>query len=162
MTSLEDLFHALLQELYSAEEQLLKALPKFARRSSNPKLSRALTDHESETEGHLQRLEQVFEMIGRPAAGSGCEGVAAIIAKGEAIVSEASVHTVRDAGMLAAVQATEHYEIASHGTLVAWAELLNESHAVRLLRQTLDEEKKADLLLTEIANGSVNEAAQMA
>jgi ferritin-like metal-binding protein YciE len=159
MRSMDELFHGLLQDVYFAEKQLLKALPKLAKNSANEKLRQAFTTHRDETEGQVERLEEVFEAIGKKPRGKTCDAILGIIAEGQEIIDEASEDAVRDAGMIAAAQAAEHYEIARYGTLCAWAELLGLDRAVELLRETLAEEKHADELLTSIAVSGVNESA---
>lgn len=159
MKSMEDLFHNALQDVYYAEKQLLRTLPKLARNSSNAELERALTDHRRETEGHVRRLEEVFDMIGKKPRGKKCDGILGIVAEGDEIMEEAEEGTLCDAGIIAAAQAAEHYEIARYGTLCAWAKTLGKREAARLLKETLEEEKKADKLLSSIAEGKVNEAA---
>ena len=162
MKSMEELFYGLLQDVYFAEKKLLKTLPKLAKKSADPELGHAFSDHCQETEGHVERLEQVFEAIGKRARGKQCDAIMGIIAEGEEVISEAEGDTIRDAGILAAAQAAEHYEIARYGTLIAWAEQMGKADVAELLRETLDEEKKADQLLTRIAESSVNQAAQAA
>ena len=162
MKSMEDLFYALLQDVYFAEKQLVKALPKMAKQSANAELEKAFTDHLEQTKGHVERLDQVFELIGKRAKGKRCEAIMGIIAEGEEVIEDADNDNIRDAGILAAAQAAEHYEIARYGTLCAWAEELGDGEAVKLLKQTLEEEKEADELLTQIAEDTVNEAARAA
>jgi ferritin-like metal-binding protein YciE len=145
--------------VYFAEKQLLKALPKLAKNSANQKLREAFTTHRDETEGQVERLAEVFEAIGKKPRGKTCDAILGIIAEGQEIIDEARQEAVRDAGMIAAAQAAEHYEIARYGTLCAWAELLGLDRAVELLRETLAEEKHADELLTSIAISGVNESA---
>jgi len=159
MQSMDELFHALLQDVYFAEKQLLKALPKLAKKSTNGKLQEAFTTHRDETEGHVERLEKIFEAIGKKPRGKTCDAILGIIAEGEEVMHKVDDEAVRDAGILAAAQAVEHYEIARYGTLRAWAELLGQQEAVGLLGETLAEEKHADELLTSIADGGVNESA---
>jgi ferritin-like metal-binding protein YciE len=149
-------------DVYFAEKQLVKALPKMAKQSANAELEKAFTDHLEQTKGHVERLDQVFELIGKRAKGKRCEAIMGIIAEGEEVIEDADNDNIRDAGILAAAQAAEHYEIARYGTLCAWAEELGDGEAVKLLKQTLDEEKEADELLTQIAEGTVNEAARAA
>jgi ferritin-like metal-binding protein YciE len=159
MQSMDELFHALLQDVYFAEKQLLKTLPKLAKKSSNEKLQEAFTNHRDETEEHVERLEKVFEAIGKKPRGKTCDAILGIIAEGQEVIDEVDDAALRDAGILAAAQAAEHYEIARYGTLRAWAELLGHEEAVKLLSKTLAEEKHADELLTSIADGGVNESA---
>lgn len=162
MKTMDDLFYALLQDVYYAEKQLLKALAKMAKKSSNPKLEQAFTDHRAETEGQIARLEQVFEMLDKRARGKKCDAILGIVAEGEEVIEEAEDDEVLDAGLIGAGQAAEHYEIARYGTLVAWAKQLGKPQIARLLHQTLEEEKKADALLTQIAESQVNPAARSA
>src|ERR1700733_5921809 len=159
MQSMNELFHALLQDVYYAEKQLLKALPKLAKKSANAQLSEAFLTHRDETEGQIERLDKVFEMIGKKPRAKKCDAILGIIAEGEEVIAEVEDRAVRDAGILAAAQAAEHYEMARYGTLCAWAKALGHEDAVELLQETLDEEKHADEVLKEIAESAVNEAA---
>jgi ferritin-like metal-binding protein YciE len=159
MQSMDELFYGLLQDIYFAEKQLLKTLPKLAKKSTNEKLQEAFTIHCDETEGHVERLEKIFEAIGKKPRGKTCDAILGIIAEGQEVIDEVDDDALRDAGILAAAQAAEHYEIARYGTLRAWAELLGHDQAVELLGDTLAEEKHADELLTSIADGGVNESA---
>jgi ferritin-like metal-binding protein YciE len=159
MQTMNDLFYALLQDIYFAEKELLKTLPKLAKKSANEKLSQAFMDHRDETEEQVKRLEKVFEAIGKKPRAKTCDAILGIVAEGQEVIDEVEDEAVRDAGILAAAQAAEHYEIARYGTLRAWAELLDQEEAVELLSETLDEEKRADELLTSIAEGGVNESA---
>jgi len=159
MKTMEELFHAQLQDVYFAEKQLVKALPKLAKKSTNKQLAEAFTNHLKETEGQVERLEKVFELIGRKVRSRKCDAILGIIAEGQEVIEEVDDDAVRDAGLVAAGQAAEHYEIARYGTLVAWAELLGLDDAMELLNETLAQEKKADQLLTSIAENGVNEAA---
>jgi ferritin-like metal-binding protein YciE len=159
MKSMEELFYAQLQDTYFAEKQLLKALPKLAKKSTNAQLAEAFAHHFKETEVQVERLEKVFELIDKKPRGRKCDAILGIIAEGQEVIEEVDDKAVCDAGLLAAGQAAEHYEIARYGTLVAWAELLGLEDAVELLNETLAEEKKADELLTSIAENGVNEAA---
>ena len=158
MRSMEELFYALLQDVYFVEKQLLKTLPKLAKKSTNEKLREAFTTHRDETEGQVERLEKVFKAIGKKPRGKTCDAILGIIAEGQEIMDEVDDEALRDAGILAAAQAAEP-EIARYGTLRAWAELLGQEEAVELLSETLAEEKHADELLTSIADGGVNESA---
>ncbi len=162
MKTMEDLFHALLQDVYFAEKQLLKALPKMAKKASNEKLANAFLKHRDQTEGQIERLDKAFEMIGKKAKGKKCEAILGIIAEGEEVIEEAEDQEVLDAGLIAAAQAAEHYEIARYGTLCAWAKQLGKPQLARLLHQTLEEERQTDELLTKLAETSVNEAAMSA
>jgi ferritin-like metal-binding protein YciE len=159
MKSMEELFYAQLQDVYYAEKQLLKALPKLAKKSTHKQLAQAFTKHLKETEGQVERLEKVFELIDKKSRSRKCDAILGIIAEGQEVIDEVDDDAVRDAGLVAAGQAAEHYEIARYGTLVAWAKLLGLDDAAELLNETLAEEKKADELLTSIAEDGVNEAA---
>jgi ferritin-like metal-binding protein YciE len=159
MRSMEELFHAQLQDVYFAEKQLLKALPKLAKNSTNEQLAQAFTHHLKETEGQVDRLEKIFELIEKKPRGRKCDAILGIIEEGQEVIDDVDDDAVRDAGLVAAGQAAEHYEIARYGTLAAWAQLLGLGDAVELLNETLAEEKKADELLTSIAADGVNEAA---
>jgi ferritin-like metal-binding protein YciE len=159
MQSMDDLFYALLQDAYSAENELLKALPELAKKSTNKTLQQAFADDRDETEEHLERLEKVFEAIGKMPQGKTCAAMLGIIAEGQHVIDEVKDGAVRDAGILAAARAAEHYQIARYGTLRAWAELLGEDEIVELLSDTLEEKKHADELLSWIAEGGVNESA---
>jgi ferritin-like metal-binding protein YciE len=157
MESLEDLMQDELKDIYDAEKQLTKALPKLARKATNEELRDALQTHLQETEGHVERLEQIFETLGMPARGKRCEGMKHLIDEGNDMISEAEEDATRDAIMIAAVQKTEHYEIASYGTLRTWANVLGKSEVASLCEETLEEEKAADEKLTAIAESFVNE-----
>ena len=159
MKTMEELFHALLQDVYYAEKQLTKALPKMAKEADNDELKEAFTTHLKETEGHVERLEEVFKMIGKPARGKTCDAILGIIAEGKEVIDEVDDEQVLDAGLIAAGQAAEHYEIARYGTLCAWAKLIGKPQVARLLHETLEEEKHADKLLNEIAERAVNRQA---
>jgi ferritin-like metal-binding protein YciE len=162
MKSMEDLFYALLQDVYYAEKQLLKALPKMAKKSSHDQLEKAFLDHRAQTETHVERLEKAFEMIDKRAKAKKCDAILGIVAEGDEVMKEAKEEDVRDAGILAAAQAAEHYEIARYGTLCAWAKQIGKPEIARLLHQTLEEEKQADMLLSKIAEEDVNRAAMSA
>jgi ferritin-like metal-binding protein YciE len=159
MKTMEDLFYALLQDVYFAEKKLVKTLPKMAKAAANQKLEKAFKDHLKQTEGHVGRLEQAFEMLGKRAKAKRCDAMLGLIAEGEEVISDVKDEDVKDAGILATAQAVEHYEIARYGTLCAWANLIGKANIARLLHKTLEEEKEADELLSAIADASVNEAA---
>ncbi|HET9716576.1 MAG TPA: ferritin-like domain-containing protein [Pseudolabrys sp.] len=159
MKTMEDMFHALLQDVYYAEKQLTKALPKMAKEADDSELKKAFSDHLKETEGHIDRLEKAFEMIDKPARGKKCEAIIGIIDEGKEMMEEAEDEQILDAGLIASGQAAEHYEIARYGTLCAWAKLMGKPQLAKLLHETLEEEKHADELLTQIAEKSVNEQA---
>jgi ferritin-like metal-binding protein YciE len=159
VSTLADLFHDTLRDIYWAEKHLLKALPKMAKNASSAELAEALETHRAETEDHVERLEQVFDIIGKTARGKKCEGMVGLSAEGDHVLEETDSDSVRDAGIIGAAQAVEHYEIARYGTLAAWAKLLGHNDAVKLLAATLEEEKAADEILTGIAE-SVNPQAE--
>jgi ferritin-like metal-binding protein YciE len=156
---LNDLFLDTLKDIYFAEKQILKALPKMAKAASSDKLRAAFEKHHGETEGQVERLEQVFELIEKPARGKTCDAIQGILDEGKEIMDEYKGCEALDAGMIAAAQAVEHYEISRYGTLKQWAQQLGLKDAVRLLDQTLQEEKKTDESLTSLAEASVNIAA---
>lgn len=159
MKSMDEMFHALLQDVFYAEQELTKALPKMAKEAENDELKKAFSDHQKETEGHVDRLKKAFEMIGKPAKGKKCDAILGIIAEGEEVIKEVDDDDTLDAGLVAAGQAAEHYEIARYGTLCAWAKVIGKPQIANLLHETLEEEKKADALLTKIAERSVNQQA---
>src|SRR6201746_2072212 len=156
---LNDLFLDTLKDIYFAEKQILRALPKMAKAASSDKLSAAFEKHRDETEGQVERLEQIFELLGKPARGKTCDAIIGIIEEGKEIMDEYKGADALDAGLLAAAQAVEHYEISRYGTLKQWAQQLGMKDAVRLLDQTLQEEKKTDESLTTLAEAAVNLAA---
>jgi ferritin-like metal-binding protein YciE len=157
--TLHDAFIEELRDAYDAEKQLTKALPKLAKAASNPKLREAFERHLEETQGHVQRLEQVFETLDERAKGKHCEGIAGIIEEGKAIMEESFEGSAMDACLIAAGQRAEHYEMAAYGTMVAWAQAMGHDQAARLLQQTLDEEKAADQKLSTLAEGGINQSA---
>jgi ferritin-like metal-binding protein YciE len=159
MKSLDDLFLHFLQDVYYAERQLLKALPKMAKNAQEPALKQAFTEHREETVHQIERLEQVFELIGKRARGIPCEAIKGLIEEAEEVLSESEVGAVRDAGLVACGQAVEHYEMARYGALIAWAQAGGHKDVVSLLQQTLDEEKKADKLLNDLAMKQINKSA---
>jgi ferritin-like metal-binding protein YciE len=150
-----------LQDLYSAETQITKALPKMAKNSSSPELKQAFESHLQETEGHVQRLEKIFKHMKESAKGKTCEGMKGLLKEGEERIKEGGEPEVLDAGLISAAQRVEHYEIAAYGSARTYAELLNESEVARLLDETLAEEKSADQKLTKISK-SVNMKAEAA
>ena len=160
MDSLEKLFEESVRDIYYAEKKILKALPKMAKKASSSKLAQAFEAHIAETEGQVERLEQVFELIGKAARGKTCPAIDGILEEGEEIMKEAENDTVRDAGMLAAAQAVEHYEITRYGTLKSWAGKLGMTEAAKLLDASLKEEKATDLKLTDLAESEINVEAE--
>jgi ferritin-like metal-binding protein YciE len=156
---LNDLFLDTLKDIYFAEKQILKALPKMAKAASSDKLRAAFEKHHGETEGQVERLEQIFGLLNVPARGKTCDAIQGILDEGKEIMDEYKGCDALDAGMLAAAQAVEHYEISRYGTLKQWAQQLGMKDAVRLLDQTLQEEKNTDVTLTSLAEAVVNMAA---
>jgi ferritin-like metal-binding protein YciE len=156
---LNDLFLDTLKDIYYAEKQILKSLPKMAKAANSDDLRAAFEKHEGETEGQIERLEQIFELLGKPARGKKCDAIEGILDEGKEIMDEYKGATALDAGLLAAAQAVEHYEISRYGTLKSWAGKLGMNQAARLLDQTLNEEKKTDDTLTKIAETAVNAEA---
>ena len=159
INTLDDLFVHTLQDMYYAENQIAKSLPKMIGKASDPQLKQGLQQHLTETQNQIKRLEQVFQMHGHPAKAVTCPAIDGIIDEAEAIMGDASDHEVLDAAALAAAQAVEHYEITRYGTLIAWAKQLGRSDCASVLDQTLTEEKAADLKLTGIAESRVNRVA---
>ena len=162
MNSLGKLFEETLKDVYYAEKAILKALPKMAKGATSPKLEAAFNRHLKETEGQVARLDQVFELMGKRAAGKKCAAIEGIIEEADEVMKEAKDDTVRDAAMVSAAQAVEHYEISRYGTLVSWAQKLDMTEAADLLRETLDEEKATDEALTELAESEINIDAEAA
>jgi len=162
MTNLNELCLHFLQDIYYAERQILKALPKMAKASQSDQLKQALMHHREETEHHIERLQQVFEHMGKRARAQTCEAIQGILEEGEQVIGEFEAGPVRDAGIIANAQAVEHYEMARYGSLIAWTKAAGLTDAVKLLEETLAEEKKADGLLNQIASGDVNKQAAMA
>jgi ferritin-like metal-binding protein YciE len=159
MKDLNDLFVHLLKDVYYAEKQILKALPKMAKAAQTPELKKAFETHRTETEGQVERLQQVFEMMDKPARGVKCEAIEGLVDEAKEVMDEAETPEVMDAGLLASAQAVEHYEMARYGTLIAWAGQLNMPEAAKLFEVTLTEEKNADKLLSALASRSVNRKA---
>ena len=158
--NLEDLFYDTLKDIYYAERQILKALPKIARAAQSDKLKQAFQKHLEETQGQVERLQQVFESIGKRAQGKTCEAIQGIISEGEEIMEEFKSSPALDAGLISSAQAVEHYEITRYGTLAAWARQLGYKDAVKLLEATLKEEEATDGSLTQLAETAVNAAAE--
>ena len=153
---LNELFLDTLKDIYYAEKQILKALPKMAKAANSDQLRAAFEKHFDETEGQIERLEQVFELLGKAARGKKCDAIEGILDEGKEIMDEYADTAALDAGLLAAAQAVEHYEISRYGTLKAWATKLGMTQAVKLLDATLAEEKKTDDTLSKIAETAVN------
>jgi ferritin-like metal-binding protein YciE len=159
MDSLDVLFEHELRDLYDAERQIVKALPKMIKAASNDELKTAFESHLEETRAQVERLEQVFEACDLRVRGRHCAGMAGIIEEGSDLISEGGEDAVLDAGLIAAAQRVEHYEICVYGTLIAWAESLGNKQAITLLQASLKEEKAADQKLTALAESAVNEIA---
>lgn len=160
MDNLNELFEDTLRDIYYAEKAILKALPKMKKKASSSKLESAFSEHIEQTEHQVERLEQIFEMIGKSARGKRCPAIDGLSEEASEIMQEAKDDTVRDAGMLAAAQAVEHYEISRYGTLAAWADKLGMNDAAELLRTTLQEEKDTDAKLTKLALSEINVEAE--
>lgn len=158
-TDLKELFVDSLKDIYWAENALVGALPKMAANATSPGLAGAILEHLDITKLQVARLEQVFDLIGEKAEGKKCEAMAGLLKEGDSIVLETTPGPVRDAGIIAASQKIEHYEIATYGTLVAFAKTLGENDAAKLLTQTLAEEKEADCVLNDVALNTVNTTA---
>ncbi|MDF2932802.1 MAG: hypothetical protein K0R36_2133 [Chryseobacterium sp.] len=160
-SGLRELFIDELKDIVYAERALVKALPKMAKNATEPKLIAAIEEHVKVTEGQVQRLDQIFELLGESNRGKKCDAMEGLIKEGESIMEETEAGPVRDAAIISASQKIEHYEIASYGTLVAFAKTLGEDEVASLLEATLAEEKEADALLTDSAYNSINfEAAE--
>ena len=159
---LDELFHDTLKDIYFAEKKILAALPKMAKAAQSEELRAAFEKHHVETEGQVERLEQVFATIDKKPQGKTCAAIVGITDEGAEIMQEYKGSPALDAGLLAAAQAVEHYEISRYGTLIAWAEELGLDDAVPLLQETLDEEEATDDALTEIAKTAINQQAEAA
>jgi ferritin-like metal-binding protein YciE len=160
--TLHDLFHDTLKDIYFAEKKILSALPKMAKAAQSDKLAAAFEKHHGETEEHVARLEKVFRMIDAKPQGKTCDAIVGIVEEGQEIMKDYKGSPALDAGLLAAAQAVEHYEITRYGTLKTWADELGLSEAVDLLDTTLQEERDTDEALTEIAETTVNQRAEAA
>jgi len=160
--NLKDLFHDTLKDIYFAEKKILTALPKMAKTAQSDQLRAAFEKHERETEEHVSRLEKVFAEIDEAPRGKTCDAIMGIIAEGQEVMKDFKGKPALDAGLLAAAQAVEHYEIARYGTLKTWAAELGFDQAVKLLDATLIEEKKTDETLSQLAEAGVNQHAEAA
>lgn len=160
--NLHELFHDTLKDIYFAEKKILNALPKMAKAAHSKELKAAFEKHETETEEHVTRLEKVFEEIDETPRGKTCDAIMGIIEEGQEVMKEFKGAPALDAGLLAAAQAVEHYEIARYGTLKTWATELGLNQAAKLLEATLGEEKKTDETLTQLAEREVNQHAHAA
>jgi ferritin-like metal-binding protein YciE len=154
LDSLRKLYLDQLEQLHSAELQITEALPKMIDAATEPELKTALSTHLRETEGHVSRVKEILQQATGKAASTKSKGIAALIGEGEAVISDASDDSVRDAGIIASAQKVEHYEMAAYGTVRTFAQILGETSAVALLQQTLEEEKNADAILTDISDVS--------
>jgi ferritin-like metal-binding protein YciE len=157
---LHQLFLDELADVYNAEQQLTRALPKLAKAAKNDELREAFQEHLQETENHISRLDQVFESLGESLKRKKCKAMEGLVEEGDEIISEQKGSNALDAGLILAAQKVEHYEIASYGSLCSWAEQMNHDDALELLRETLEEEKAADEKLTEIAESIANTQAE--
>lgn len=159
LDSLEKLFLEELKDVYNAEKQLLRALPRMAKAAESPELQQAFNKHTKETEGQVQRLERVFQELGQSARGKTCKGMQGLIEEGKEVMEKEGEGPVIDAALIASAQRVEHYEIAAYGCLRTYAQLLGLEQAVQLLQQTLEEEEATDKILTELGESGINEAA---
>ena len=160
LKSLDDLLVHELQDIYDAEKQITKALPKMIKAASHPELQAAFEEHLEQTEGQIERLEQVFKLLGMPAKGKKCDGMAGLIEEGNKMMSEDADPAVMDAALISAAQKVEHYEIASYGCVCTYAEMLGYEQAHDLLGQNLDEEEATDERLTALAESVINVEAE--
>ncbi len=160
--TLRDLLHEELRDLYSAEKQLVKALPKLAKTAASPELRAGFEKHLHQTQGHVRRLEEAFELLGVPSRAKKCAAMEGLIEEGKEMIEEDLPAAVKDAGLIAAAQKVEHYEIASYGCVRTWAQRLGLKDVANLLAQTLEEEKATDATLTELAERQVNEKTEEA
>ena len=157
--NMEDLFLAEIEDLYDCEKRLTKALPKMAKASTTPELKKAFESHLQETQGHVERLERVFGEMGKKPKAVPCEAIKGLIEEGEEMIGNTEASPLRDAGIIAAANRVEHYEIAAYGSARTFAQTLGLDGAVSLLEQTLEEEKKADKKLTQLAETMINDEA---
>jgi ferritin-like metal-binding protein YciE len=160
LASLDDLLVHEMQDIYHAENQILKALPKLAKAATYPDLKRAFEEHRRETEGQVRRLEQSFKLLGVPARGRKCEGMVGLLEEGRKTIEEDAAAPVKDAALIAAAQKVEHYEIASYGCICTYAEMLGYDQVHELLGQNLDEEESTDQELTALAENVINQEAE--
>ena len=159
MATMDDLFLDEISDLYDAEKQLTKALPKMAKAAASDELRQAFEDHLDQTQGHVERLDQIFESLAQKSTGKKCAAMAGLVKEGDELAGDTDQTAVRDAGLIAAAQKVEHYEIAGYGSARAHAEILGHADAVRLLDETLAEEKEADEKLNSLAEMGVNKDA---
>ena len=159
LDSLQNLFVTELKDIYNGEKQLVTALPRISKAARSPQLAEAITKHLKETEGHVVRLEQIFQSLGLAVRGKKCKGMEGLLEEGKEIMEEEGQESVRDAALISAAQKVEHYEMAAYGCLRSYAQILGHNDAAKLLEQTLKEEEAADEKLNELAEGGINEAA---
>ncbi len=159
MNDLQKLFEHTLMDVYFAEGQIVKTLPKLAKKAKEPKLKEAFETHLQQTKEHVERLEEVFKILGKAPKGAPCEAIKGILKEGDEVVEEFGSTKALDAGMIAAAQAVEHYEMARYGALKAWATELGMDEAAELLGETLEEERETDELLSGLAESSANQQA---
>jgi ferritin-like metal-binding protein YciE len=157
--TMDDLFLHTLQDIYYAENKIVKSLPQMIEKASNPQLKQGLQSHLGETKNHVKRLEQVFKLFGQSPKSVDCPAIDGIMEEAEDVAGETEGVDVLDAALVAAAQAVEHYEITRYGSLIAWAKRLGRTDCANVLKETLDEEKAADKKLTEVAESKVNLAA---
>jgi ferritin-like metal-binding protein YciE len=161
VSSMEELLIDELKDIYNAEKQITRALPKMAKATTSTKLKEAFQSHLQETQGHIERLDKVFEILGKAPRGKTCHGMQGVLEEGSEVIEETEKSPLRDAALISAAQRVEHYEMAAYGSVRAYAKILGQNEVVNLLEQTLQEEKAADEKLTSIA-GSVNSEASTA
>jgi ferritin-like metal-binding protein YciE len=154
--ALDDMFHDMLKDLYYAEKQILKALPKMAKAAKSPELRKAFETHRDETEGHVERLSDVFEAIGKAPRGKTCDAILGILEEGKAVMEDYADSPALDAGLVASAQAVEHYEMTRYGTLMAWAKQLGRSDCAAVLAKNLKEEDATDKKLSQLGETKVN------
>src|SRR4029077_5202580 len=157
--TMNDLLLSVMQDVYYAERQILKTLPKLAKATDRDERKRALVHPRGETEGQVERLQKAFEALGKRARGVTCEAINGLIEEGDEVAEDFPEGVVRDAGILANAQAVEHYEMARYGTIVAWAKTCGQQQVAQLMQETLEEEKQADTLLNGLAKKSINQQA---
>ncbi|HEX4014667.1 MAG TPA: ferritin-like domain-containing protein [Candidatus Cybelea sp.] len=157
--TLNDLFYETLRDMFYAEKKILRTLPKLAKAVNSDELREAFLHHRDETEGQVERIERVFEIIGKPARGKTCDAIDGILEEGSEVMHDFKGNPALDAGLLAGAQAVEHYEISRYGTLIAWAKQIGLAEAPDLLKETLEQEVRTDEILTKLAKKAVNAAA---
>ncbi|MEO8241196.1 MAG: ferritin-like domain-containing protein [bacterium] len=160
LKNLEDLFHDTLKDVYYAERKIYKSLPKMIKAAQSDDLRAGFEKHRAETEGHIERLQQVFDLLGKPARAKTCDAIEGILTEAEEIIADFSDTAALDAGLISSAQAVEHYEITRYGTLHRWATVLGMTEAATLLQSTLDEEYKTDDALTAMADAGINRHAE--